>query len=271
MPPITAFLIASVLAVAIAWLASKPLATTLAAALEGRSILTAVAVIVAAVAIVIVARESVFMADSTQPAYSLIPGDPWRLEHSCMSAYFEAARFAQSGTENLYDPTRYQPRHIGALKVDSYHYPPPFLLVPSALRLIAPDFFQFRALWFALQALVLAGVVAGLGVWIGETIGAYTLIGGLFFLAAPTVLYSLQMGNFQSTAMALGALALVFLVTRRIRPVRSSSPTSPSQRSFPDCWSFICCWRDGGGPWHGPRQRRWSCWPFRCGPWGRNP
>jgi alpha-1,2-mannosyltransferase len=216
MPPITAFLIASVLAVAIAWLVSKPLATTLAAALEGRTILTVVAVIVAAVAIVIVARESVFMADSTQPAYSLIPGDPWRLEHSCMSAYFEAARFAQSGTENLYDPTRYQPRHIGALKVDSYHYPPPFLLVPSALRLIAPDFFQFRALWFALQAVVLAGVVAGLGVWIGGTIGAYTLIGGLFFLAAPTVLYSLQMGNFQSTAMALGALALVFLVTRRI-------------------------------------------------------
>ena len=217
MPPLAAFLVASVLAVAMAWLASKPLATTLASGLAGRSILSAVAVIVAALAVVLVARESVFMADSTQPAYSLIPGDPWRVEHSCMSAYFEAARFARSGTENIYDPTQYQPRHIGALKVDSYHYPPPFLLVPSALRLVTADFFQFRALWFALQALVLAGAVAGLGVWIGEAIGAYTLIGGLFFLSAPTVLYSLQMGNFQSTAMALGALAFVLLVTRRIK------------------------------------------------------
>ena len=36
MPPIKAFLIASILAVAIAWLVSRPLATTLAAALEGR-------------------------------------------------------------------------------------------------------------------------------------------------------------------------------------------------------------------------------------------
>ncbi|HWM70349.1 MAG TPA: hypothetical protein VNO35_27495 [Steroidobacteraceae bacterium] len=63
-----------------------------------------------------------------------------------MSAYFEAARFAQMGAENVYDATLYQPRHIGALKVDSYHYPPPFLLLPRALRLITTDFFQFRAL-----------------------------------------------------------------------------------------------------------------------------
>src|SRR3569832_776797 len=185
-PPIAAVLIASALAVAMAWLASKPLATTLAPALAGRSLLSAVAVIIAAVAVVLVARESVFMADSSQPAYSLIPGDPWRVEHSCMSAYFEAARFAQSGTENKYDPTHYQPRHIGALKVDSYHYPPPIQLIPSALRIIAPDFFHFRARWVALQALVLAAVVAGLGVWIGAAIGAYTLIGGLFLLSAPT-------------------------------------------------------------------------------------
>ena len=92
------------------------------------------------------ARPEINRADSTQPAYSVIPGDPWRVEHSCMSAYFEAARFAQMGAENVYDATLYQPRHIGALKVDSYHYPPPFLLLPRALRLITTDFFQFRAL-----------------------------------------------------------------------------------------------------------------------------
>lgn len=217
MSPIAAVVIASLLAVAVAWWASGFLATMLAAALAGRYVLTAVATIMAVVAIVLVARESVYMADSTQPAYSVIPGDPWRVEHSCMSAYFEAARFVQAGTDNVYDSKLYQPRHIGTLKVDSYHYPPPFLLVPRALQLISTDFLQLRALWFAIQAIVLAGAIAGVATWIGGTIGAFASIGGIFFLSAPTVLYSLQMGNFQSTAMALGAVAMIFLVTRRIR------------------------------------------------------
>lgn len=217
MPPVAAFVIGFLLAVGIAWWASAPLARTLATALAGRHILTAMTIIMVAAAIVLIARLSVYMADSTQPAYSMVPGDPWRVEHSCMSAYFEAARFAQSGTDNLYDSKLYQPRHIGSLKVDSYHYPPPFLLVPHTLRLITTDFLQLRAIWFAIQALVLAGAMAALAVWIGEMIGAFALLGGIFVLSAPSVLYSLQMGNFQSTAMPLGVLALVCLLTRRIR------------------------------------------------------
>jgi hypothetical protein len=214
---VAAVVIGFVLAAAIGWWASGRLAATLSPVLAGRRVLTIAVMLVAAVAIVQIARESVFMADSTKPAYSVIPGDPWRVEHSCMSAYFEAARFAQASTENLYDQTRYQPRHIGSLKVDSYHYPPPFLLVPQALRLVTTDFFQFRALWFAIQTLVFAGAVVALAVWIGETIGAFALLGGLVVLATPTVLYSLQMGNFQTTAVALGAVALVLLVTQRIK------------------------------------------------------
>jgi alpha-1,2-mannosyltransferase len=214
---VPAIVMGLVLAAAIAWWASGPLAATLSPVLAGRRALTIAVMLVAAIAIVQIARESVFMADSTQPGYSLMPGDPWRVEHSCMSAYFEAARFAQASTENLYDSTLYQPRHIGLLKVDSYHYPPPFLLLPQALRLVTTDFLQLRALWFAIQTLVFAGAVAALAVWIGERIGAFALLGGLFVLTTPTVLYSLQMGNFQTTAVALGAVALVFLVTQRIK------------------------------------------------------
>jgi alpha-1,2-mannosyltransferase len=214
---VAAIVIGLALAVAIGRWASGPLAALLSPALAGRRVLTIAVLIVAAVAIVQIARESVFMADSTKPAYSLIPDDPWRVEHSCMSAYFEAARFAGVGTDNLYDRSIYQPRHIGALKVDSYHYPPPFLLLPTALRFVTTDFFQFRALWFAVQTLVFAGAVMGLAVWIGETIGAYALLGGLVVLITPTLLYSLQMGNFQTTAMALGAVALVLLLTRWVR------------------------------------------------------
>src|SRR6266702_4372149 len=214
---VAAIMMGFVLAAAIGRWASGPLAATLSPGLAGRRILTIAVLLVAAVAIVQIARQSVFMADSTQPAYSLIPGDPWRVEHSCMSAYFEAARFAQASTGNVYDKTLYEPRHIGALKVDSYHYPPPFLLLPRALRLITNDFFQFRALWFAIQALTFAGAVAAVAVWIGETIGAFALLGGLAVLSTPTVLYSLQMGNFQSTGVALGAVALVLLLTNRIK------------------------------------------------------
>src|SRR3954463_5635563 len=116
MSPVAAFVIACLLAVVSAWWASGPLARTLAPLLAGRHALTAVAIIVAAVAIGLIARESVYMADSTKPAYSLIPSDPWRVEHSCMSAFFEAAGLAQPGTDNLYDSNLYHPRHIGALK-----------------------------------------------------------------------------------------------------------------------------------------------------------
>jgi len=215
LPAIAAVLIGSALAVALAWRVSGSLNSTLRQALDGHKLRTAVVIAISATAIVLIARESVYMADSTQPAYSIMPGDPWRVEHSCMSAYFEAARFAKAGSENVYDSKMYQPRHIGALNVDAYHYPPPFLLVPTALRLITSDFFQLRSLWFAIQTLVFAGVIAYVGIWIGAAIGAYTLIGGLFILSTPTVLFSLQMGNFQTTAMALGTLALMFLVTRR--------------------------------------------------------
>jgi alpha-1,2-mannosyltransferase len=214
---VAAIVMALVLAAAIGRWASSPLTAILSPVLAGRRVLTIGVLLVAAVAIVQIGRQSVFMADSTQPAYSLMPGDPWRVEHSCMSAYFEAARFAQASTGNVYDKTLYQPRHIGALKVDSYHYPPPFLLLPRALRLITPDFFEFRALWFAIQTLTFAGALVALALWIGETIGAFALLGGLVVLTTPTVLYSLQMGNFQSTGVALGAVALVLLVTNRIK------------------------------------------------------
>jgi hypothetical protein len=59
--------------------------------------------------------------------------------------------------------------------------------------------------------------VAGLAIWIGGVAGAFSLLGGLVVVTAPTVLYSLQMGNFQSTAVALGVVALVLLVTKHVK------------------------------------------------------
>ena len=58
-------------------------------------------------------------------------------------------------------------RALGPLKVDPFHYPPPFLLLPQAIRALAPDFWDVRRIWFALQALVLFGTIVGLAGWIG--------------------------------------------------------------------------------------------------------
>ena len=63
---------------------------------------------------------------------STVPGDRFRVEHCCLTAYGEAARVAVEGGD-VYDREFYWPggvrRRIGPLTVDPYHYPPPFLLV----------------------------------------------------------------------------------------------------------------------------------------------
>jgi len=165
------------------------------------------------------ASLSVFMADVNRSRFSVEPHDPFRLPHSCMSAYAEASRFVSEGDHNIYERTLYRPREnrrmIGPLAVDPYHYPPPFLLLPQAVRGVAPEFFDFRRVWFALQALTLAGAVVGFAGWIGRRRGMHALLGGMMVLALPHVAATLQQGNFQITAAPLAVAAFIFLVTKR--------------------------------------------------------
>ena len=159
---------------------------------------------------------TLFMTDSTRVEYSIKPGDAFRSRHSCMSSYVEGARFASQGSVNIYDVSLYQPRHIGNLQVDPYHYPPPFLLLPQGLRLVAPEFAGFRALWFAIQLLlIVAGFVAA-SIWIGGVAGATVLAGGTLVLAMPGTLFALQQGNFQVTATPLAAAAFALLLRGRL-------------------------------------------------------
>ncbi len=60
-----------------------------------------------------------------------------------------------------------------------YHYPPPFLLLPAAIRLVAPEFAATRAVWFMVQALLLAAALVMLSRWIGGVPGAWTAASGL--------------------------------------------------------------------------------------------
>ena len=180
--------------------------------------LAAALILVTLVSIAQFAALSVFIADVNRPAFSVEPHDSFRVPHSCMSAYAEAARFTGEGDHNIYERNLYMPggkrRSIGPLIVDAYHYPPPFLLLPQAIRVAAPEFFDFRRVWFAVQALTFAFAVAGFAGWIGGRRGRLTLLGGMVLLALPHVPATLQQGNFQVTAAPLAVAGFILLVCR---------------------------------------------------------
>ena len=114
------------------------------------------------VAIVEIARLSVFMVAPAQVGWSAVPSSDWEVRHSCLSAYFIAAQ-AAGEAPNIYESSLYtapddnpaaprKPRMLGPFRIDVYEYPPPFLTLPRALRVLVPDFIRFRALWFGLNA-----------------------------------------------------------------------------------------------------------------------
>ncbi|MBA2258373.1 MAG: DUF2029 domain-containing protein [Acidobacteria bacterium] len=183
--------------------------------------LTAVLVLAAAAAILRFGALSIFMADVTRAQFSVAPSDDFRRLHSCVSAYAESARFVADGHHNIYERTLYRPgnvpRELGPLRVDAFHYPPPFLLVPQAVRIVAPDFWDFRRIWFAFQAVTLAGVVVSIAGWIGGFPGVVALAGGVLLLAFPQAAHTFQQGNFQVTAVSLAALGFVLLMAGRHR------------------------------------------------------
>ena len=207
---VAAIAIGAALALGIAWAAAPPMTATIAPALRHTGIAILVA-LGAAAAIAQIARVSVYIADPARTTWAYHASDPFRIRHSCMTAYVEAVRFCGQPGANIYDASLYEPRAIGPLKVDSFHYPPPFLLLPAAVHAVTPDVYGFRRLWFVMQCLVVAGVIFGLAHWIGGGAGAHAAAGGVLALAMPQLVYALQQGNVQSTVVALAALGVVLL------------------------------------------------------------
>src|SRR5918993_1380088 len=167
-----------------------------------------------------IARASVFAYDVTRRGWSVAPANQFRSQHNCLTAYAEAARFAGEGGINLYDSTRYHPaprtnRRIGPLTVDSFHYPPQFLLLPAAVRAVAPDFFDTRRVWFGLQVLLLAGVMLCVAWRIGGETGGRVALASLAFWALPTTFVALQTGNFQITGIPLALLGALLACSAR--------------------------------------------------------
>jgi hypothetical protein len=177
------------------------------------------------VALVMLGRMAVFMADPSRPDYSYMPWSEWEVRHSCLSSYYVAAQAAGEGA-NVYDEALYslpnsdptaqrKPRLLGPFRIDVYEYPPPFLLLPRLLRLVAPDFTPFRALWFGLNLAVIL-----LGMWIvarsqGLSVGKRALLLSPLLLASLPTLSALQKGNVQLVVVVIAMLAMVLFERRQ--------------------------------------------------------
>jgi hypothetical protein len=167
LPVAPAVAVAAVIAAG-TWIA---VAARLPESLEGRARerwwLSALWLVVMGAVVVRVATLSVFMVDPARVQFSMLPELPDVANHSCLSAYTEADRLAAERRHNIYAPEMYEDRSIGTISVDRYEYPPPFLLFPRALRMVAADFFHARALMFGFQVVLLVAAIIALAVWIG--------------------------------------------------------------------------------------------------------
>ncbi len=190
--------------------------------------LLAVSLAASVLALVFVSRLAVFMIDPAQTAYSTLPSSDWEIRHSCLTAYFVAGDVVRR-TPNVYDTALYaapdddpgkprKPAMMGLFRVDQYEYPPPFLLAPHAVSLIAPGFLRLRPTWFGLSGLVL---LAGLLVAAREMAPAArtrALLLAPVVLGALVTLNTLQKGNVQVVVIAVSVLAMA-AIERRQRAV----------------------------------------------------
>ena len=187
-----------------------------------------VAVVATIAALVQLGRLAVFMVDPSRPAYSSVPSSDWEVRHSCLSAYFVAARAANQ-VPNIYadslytspddDPaTPHKARMIGPFRIDVYEYPPPFLLLPRALRLVFPDFGRFRMMWFGLNSAVVLLAMLVLARSLGPAAGTRALLLSPLVWAALPTLSTLQKGNAQTMVIAISVLAMALFERRRWAP-----------------------------------------------------
>ncbi|HXG56166.1 MAG TPA: glycosyltransferase family 87 protein, partial [Vicinamibacterales bacterium] len=101
------------------------------------------------------------------------------------------------------------PRMLGPIELDLYQYPPPFLLLPAALRLVSHDLLVLRTLWFTVQVLLLGGAVMATSRWVGGAAGrTAALLSPVLWLSFSTLL-GLQIGNFQIAAFAISMASMI--------------------------------------------------------------
>jgi alpha-1,2-mannosyltransferase len=224
--PLAAVLLAGSIAALVAWFFwHRPVISYApGAASRALKVLSGLATLVALFQLV---RLCVFIVNPAQVGYAIGPlrGPGLPVDHSCVSAYFVAAR-ALPTAPNVYSYDLYslpsetpdavrKPKRIDSFNIDVYEYPPPFLLLPRALAILAPDFLHFRMIWFALNgAMMLIGLLAVIRV-VEPLTGTRALLLSPLVLASDITINALQIGNLQAMVFALAMLGMVLFVQGR--------------------------------------------------------
>ncbi|HEX6789722.1 MAG TPA: glycosyltransferase family 87 protein [Candidatus Krumholzibacteria bacterium] len=188
-------------------------------------LLRAVSALATIAALVQLTRLAVFIVDPTHVESSFVPGSQWEVRHSCLTAYYVTAK-AASTVPDIYDHKLYsapdddpakprKPLMLGPFNIDVYEYPPPFLLLPRAVRALTPEFQPMRMVWFALNGLVVLLAFVVVARWLGRAAGTRALLlSPLIWISMPT-LSVLQKGNVQAMVIAATLLALGLFERRR--------------------------------------------------------
>jgi alpha-1,2-mannosyltransferase len=188
-------------------------------------VLKVTSAVLSVLALVLLARLTVFMVDASRVGYASIPTSSWELRHSCLTAYYVAGKAAGEG-RNVFDAALYtapndtgvgvrKPLELGPFGIDVYEYPPPFLLLPRATLLLAPDFMRLRALWFGLNITVLVAATLVVARHLGPAAGTRALLMAPLVWAALPTLSFLQKGNVQGLIVASSMLAMALFERRR--------------------------------------------------------
>ena len=223
---LAAVIVAAVIAVFVAWLFWRRSLLPFEDSATSRP-LKIVSGLATIAALAQLARLCVFIVNPAAAGYAMGPlrGPGLVIAHSCVSAYFVAAQSASLVT-NVYSDDLYslpsekpdairKPRRIEPFNVDVYEYPPPFLILPRALAVTAPDFLHFRMIWFALNgAVVLSGLLVVARI-MGPVAGTRALLLSPLVFASDHTISTLQIGNLQAMVIALAMLAMVFLARGR--------------------------------------------------------
>jgi hypothetical protein len=196
-------------------------------ATRGRRVATVAAVVLGAAAVIQTARLCTFIGDAERTEFAAVPALERFTLHACSSAYFHAAKLAAARVDNLYDASWWPAIDAGAsaqaqayapFDLDTYAYPPPFLLLPRALLAISADFSAERALWFCINGLSLGFGLWLAATWIGERDGRAALrallLAPLIWVAFP-VLIALQVGNVHMAVIAAAIVGMIAFERRR--------------------------------------------------------
>jgi hypothetical protein len=203
------------LSVVAAWWAGRQMAGALATVLPRRPAALAALAIATLLLLAPYGRLAVFMADVTRPTQAFFKESPAWLYHSCFSAYIEADRLSQEPSRNIYDAAQYDNRTIDGFRVDTYYYPPPFLVQTRLVAALSGDFLSRRATWYAVQCLTLAAVALFICSWLGGRAGGLALLLLPLLYSAQPMLAGLQFGNIQVTAVTTATLGMLLIASAR--------------------------------------------------------